>query len=161
SVAGGYVTLNDPSGTELWSLDDGRSHWTARRLPDPGWIWVVGYSGLPRAAPEAIRSVRDRLAQPDGPDLLRRFEGIAREGIRALCREDRGEVGARLTENHQLLREVGVSHPRLEALLDAGRPAMLGGKLTGAGRGGSIVALPIPGRELELARRIGPGGGVP
>jgi len=161
SVAGGFVTLNDPSGSLLWTLDDGRTRWTARRVPDPGWIWVVAYSGIPRAAPEAIRAVRDRLEQSDGPQLLRRFEAVAHGGIQALCAEDRTEVGHRLTENHQLLQEVGVSHPRLEALLEAARPAMIGGKLTGAGRGGSIVALPIPGRELELARRIARAGGVP
>ncbi|MHB1435418.1 MAG: mevalonate kinase family protein [Thermoplasmata archaeon] len=161
SVAGGYVALNDPSGSELWTLEDGRVKWTARRIPDPGWLWVVAYSGIPRAAPEAIRSVRDRLEQMDGPELLRRFETVAREGIRALGREDREEVGARLTENHLLLREVGVSHPRLEALLEAAGPSMIGGKLTGAGRGGSVVALPFPGRELDLARRIARAGGVP
>ncbi len=161
SVAGGYVALNDASGTELWTLEDGQIQWTARRIPDPGWIWVVAYSGIPRAAPEAIRSVRERLEQPDGPELLRQFEAVARAGIRALLREDREEVGARLTENHRVLREVGVSHPRLEALLEAARPSMIGGKLTGAGRGGSIVALPFPGRELELARRIARAGGVP
>ncbi len=161
SVAGGFVTLNDPTGSELWTLDDGRTQWTARRIPDPGWIWVVAYSGIPRAAPEAIRLVRDRLEQPDGPRLLQRFESVARGGIQALCREDRTEVGRHLSENHELLREVGVSHPRLEALLEAARPAMMGGKLTGAGRGGSLVTLPIPGRELELARRIARAGGVP
>jgi mevalonate kinase len=161
SVAGGFVTLNSSEGSKLWELEDGTTRWIARRIPDPGWIWVVAYTGIPRAAPEAIRAVRDRLEQPDGPELLRRFESVAHSGIRALRREDRDEVGRSMTDNHRLLQEVGVSHPRLEALLAAASPAMLGGKLTGAGRGGSVVVLPRPGRELELARRIARAGGVP
>ncbi len=49
----------------------------------------------------------------------------------------------------------------MEALLDAARPAVEGAKLTGAGVGGSIVALPFPGRELEASRRIAQAGGLP
>ena len=63
--------------------------------------------------------------------------------------------------NQELLRTVGVSHPRLEALLEAARPAAEGAKLTGAGAGGSIVVLPREGQEVDLVRRLARAGGLP
>jgi mevalonate kinase len=63
--------------------------------------------------------------------------------------------------NQELLRQVGVSHPRLEALLEAARPACEGAKITGAGAGGSVVVLPRPGQEVDLVRRLARAGGLP
>ena len=163
SVAGGYVTLNaGPEGGELiWSVHAGAESWEVRRADDPGWAWVVAYSGVPRSTAEAVRAVRARLERPDGPALLAEFANVARAGIQAVSEGDRSEAGRLLLRNQELLREVGVSHPRLEALLEAAAPAAEGAKLTGAGCGGSIVALPRPGREIELVRRLARAGAVP
>jgi len=163
SVAGGYVTLNagPASGPLLWTVGAGSERWEVRRAVDPGWDWVVAYSGIRRSTAEAVRAVSARLERPDGPALLEQFASVARAGIVAVTSGDREEVGRQLSRNHALLREVGVSHPRLEALIEAALPAALGAKLTGAGRGGSIVALPRPGREVELVRRLARAGAVP
>jgi mevalonate kinase len=160
-VAGGYVSVNGPGDGELFRLSDGDRRWTVRRVRDPSWSWVVAYSGIPRSTASAVRAVGLRLAASDGAALLDRFHALAESGIRAVVAEDRTEVGRLLDENQVLLAEVGVSHPRLEALLAAARPAIAGGKLTGAGAGGSVVVLPLPGRELEAARRIARAGGLP
>ncbi len=161
AVAGGYVTLNADDGPGLWSVTDGERSWTVRRVADPGWLWVVAYTGIPRNTGETVRAVGRRLSEPDGPGLLEGFRALALAGIDAVGKEDGETVGRLLNENHQLLREVGVSHPRIEALLEAAAPAALGGKLTGAGAGGSIVVLPKPGRQAEVVRRIARAGGVP
>lgn len=162
SVAGGYVTLNAGSdgGEPLWSVRLSGESWEVRRAPDPGWAWIVAYSGIPRSTAEAVKAVTARLEQPDGGSLLEEFGRVAREGIAAVRQGDRESVGRLLARNHQLLREVGVSHPRIEALLEAAAPAAAGAKLTGAGRGGSVVALPLPGREAELVRRFARAGAV-
>lgn len=161
AVAGGYVTLNAPHGEALWTVGDGAREWTVRRVPDPSWVWIVASSGVPRSTAATVRAVGHRLDQPDGPKLLERFRSVALEGMAAIAREDRRAAGAALDENHRLLREVGVSHPRLEALLEAVRPAVDGAKLTGAGAGGSIVVLPSIGREAEAARLLARAGGRP
>jgi mevalonate kinase len=161
SVAGGLVAVNAGAGPPLWELHAGEQHWLVRRVRDPGWVWLVAYSGVPRSTAEAVRAVGRRLEQPDGPKLLDAFEEIARQGIDAVGREERSETGRWMNENQRLLREVGVSHPRLEALLEAVGPAVEGAKLTGAGAGGSIVALPKAGREVEAQRRIERAGGRP
>ncbi|MCI4321570.1 MAG: mevalonate kinase [Thermoplasmata archaeon] len=161
SVAGGYVSLNGPGGEVLSEYTDGNQSWTARRVHDPSWSWVVAYSGLPRSTADAVRAVGERLKRSDGPELLDRFARVAESGIRAVVAEDREAVGTLLDENQLLLAEVGVSHPQLEKLLRAARPTILGGKLTGAGAGGSVVVLPLPGRELDAARRMARAGGLP
>jgi mevalonate kinase len=47
-----------------------------------------------------------------------------------------------MDENHRLLQAIGVSCPTLDALVQAARQGgALGAKLSGAGRGGNMVAL--------------------
>ncbi|HYK92957.1 MAG TPA: hypothetical protein VEY07_02815 [Thermoplasmata archaeon] len=159
-VGGGYVAVNAGSGALLWELSDGSNRWTARRVTDPGWVWLVAYSGVPRSTADAVRAVERRLSEPDGSRLLEQFREVATLGVEAVAREDRAAIGPLLDRNHALLREVGVSHPRLEALLDAVRPVSEGAKLTGAGAGGSIVALVRSGREAEATRRVQRAGGA-
>jgi len=160
-VGGGYLAVNGGTGEPLWTVASADRTWTVRRVEDPGWIWVVAHSGIPRSTGDAVRAVSRRLAAPDGPDLLREFSQVAADGIRAVGAGDRRTVVELLGRNQQLLREVGVSHPRLEELLAAAAPAAEGAKLTGAGAGGSIVALPVPGKETELLRRLSRAGALP
>ncbi|MGI0155331.1 MAG: mevalonate kinase family protein, partial [Thermoplasmata archaeon] len=160
-VGGGFLAVNGGTGRPLWTVEDGERRWQVRRVSDPGWLWVVAHTGIPRSTAEAVRAVGERLARPDGPSLLAEFRRIAEEGTRAVERGDRSAVAELLGRNQALLREVGVSHPRLEELLRAAAPAAEGAKLTGAGAGGSIVVLPVPGKETELLRRLARAGGLP
>jgi mevalonate kinase len=68
------------------------------------------------------------------------------------------ELGNMLTENHKLLLRLGVSHPKIEKLiencLDNGA---LGAKLTGAGKGGSMIALMPNDRSIEISTKISRG----
>ncbi len=162
AVAGGFLTVNAArTGLALWEVHDGAARWEVRRLPDPGWVWVVAHSGVPRSTGDAVRAVGSRLRAADGPALLAEFRRVAEEGIDAVEAGDRAAVGRLMRRNHELLREVGVSHPRLEELLRAAEPLSEGAKLTGAGAGGSIVALPRPGSETELVRRLARAGALP
>jgi mevalonate kinase len=161
AVAGGFLALNGGSGEPLWTVRDGDRRWDVRRVTDPGWVWVVAHSGVPRSTGDAVRAVGRRLARPDGPSLLDQFRQVAEDGIRAVAGSDRRSVAELLVRNQELLREVGVSHPRLEELLRAAAPSAEGGKLTGAGAGGSVVFLPVPGKEIDLVRRLARAGGLP
>jgi len=52
------------------------------------------------------------------------------------------QLGPLLTDNHRLLREMDVSSPELDTLVDAALNAgALGAKLSGGGRGGNMIAL--------------------
>ncbi len=67
---------------------------------------------------------------------------IAKMGRQAIERGESETVGRLMNENHRLLQLIGVSSPELEGLVKAARQGgALGAKLSGAGRGGNIIAL--------------------
>ena len=88
-------------------------------------------------------------------DLSSRARMICRRALDSILKGNEVELGKLLTENQKLLTLLGVSHPVIEKLiercLDNGA---LGAKLTGAGRGGAIIAL-IPSESCkEISDRI-------
>ena len=65
-----------------------------------------------------------------------------------------------MNENHDLLREMGVSSPELDRLVSAAREAgALGAKLSGAGRGGNMIAL-AAGRADDIAQALREAGAI-
>lgn len=67
----------------------------------------------------------------------------------ALEEGDFENVGRIMTENHHILREMGLSHEILDSLCQVAlENGALGAKVTGGGRGGYMVAL-TPGKELQ------------
>ena len=88
-VAGGFVAINGGPGDPLWSVRSPEHRWEVRRVSDPGWVWVIAFSGIPRSTADAVRAVGARLAAPGGPELLEEFRRVATEGIEAVGRGDR------------------------------------------------------------------------
>jgi len=89
---------------------------------------------------------------------------------RDLCQEARGllsetevdqaRLGAMLYEHQVQLRDgIGVSHPKLDQLIDAAMAAgALGGKLNGSGCGGAMFAY-APRKQEQVAEAINRAGG--
>lgn len=105
---------------------------------------LVADSGIPSQTREVVGNVRRHWeAEPTRYETL--FDRVAEEveaARRAIARGDVQALGQRMDANHELLREIGVSAPVLDRLVAAARRAgALGAKLSGAGRGGNIVAL--------------------
>lgn len=75
-------------------------------------------------------------------NILREINRIVMEGIISLERGDINTIARLFNKNHLLLKELGVSTPKIEEareyLLSLG---ILGVKLTGAGGGGSIIGV--------------------
>ena len=81
-----------------------------------------------------------------------RIADTARQAIEA---GDVVQVGRLLTENHVLLQEMTVSEPKLDKLVNAALGAgALGAKLSGAGRGGNMIALVDDDRETAVAAAL-------
>jgi mevalonate kinase len=164
AVAGGALAVGaEPMGEPLWELpaEGNRFGWHVGALPDPGWTWVVGFTGTQKDTAQVVRRVGERVRSPDGPGILERIAEISREGITALARKDRAKVGALMGENQDELVKLGISTPRLDTLLRATRGCAIGAKITGAGGGGSILALAPEGGERRLASALEAAGGIP
>lgn len=90
-----------------------------------------------------------------------RIGKIAKEGEKHLMAGDARKVGELMNQNHEILaRDLGVSHPRLNRLADAARSAgAFGAKLSGAGKGGIMVALVSEKTKGAVAKAIENAGG--
>ncbi|GAB4320040.1 MAG: mevalonate kinase [Promethearchaeota archaeon] len=118
---------------------------------------LVVSSGVPRQTANMVAKVaRLREREPGTFErVVDRIDAVAREGARALEMGDLQEVGRLMYENHELLVELGVSHPTLDGLVNICREAgALGAKLTGGGGGGCVVVACAPGTEEAVERRL-------
>ena len=114
----------------------------------------MGYSGIRHKTREVVGDVRKAwTADKAAYDAI--FEEIGqgtRDGAKAFEAADWRALGALMDRNQTLLERMGVSCEKLETLILAARKAgALGAKLSGAGRGGCMVAL---AEDAEQARRL-------
>lgn len=110
-------------------------------------------SGLPSPTKQLVSRVRDRwLRDPEGSAaLFRQIGDIAREARHHIETGAVDALGPLMDKNHTLLIELGVSSPTLNRLVDVARDAgASGAKLSGAGHGGSVVAL-IQAEKIDAA----------
>lgn len=70
-------------------------------------------------------------------------------------------LGPLMDENQALLYKMGVSSPELDKLIEVARSSgALGAKLSGAGRGGNMIALVTPETASKVAAMIADAGAV-
>lgn len=113
-------------------------------LSDPDFIFVLVDSAVRRSAQAGIAHTQ-KLKTAD-PELwekkLGALHALAAEGRALFENSEAHSLGVTMNLAHELLRSWDLSHPALEAereiLLAAGA---IGVKLTGAGRGGFLLAL--------------------
>ena len=101
---------------------------------------------------DMVAGVRDRRDQAPGQfdALFDQMDMLSRDGAEFLRAGAWRELGATMNICHGLLNAIGVSTPNLDRMVSlARRSGAVGAKLTGAGGGGSIVAL-CPGRIDEV-----------
>ncbi|WP_093858151.1 mevalonate kinase [Streptomyces sp. TLI_053] len=109
-----------------------------------GWSVVVADSGTPGHTGEAVALLSERFEHDSGagPRFVRAATRLVRAALRDLAEGDLAGLGTRLTAYHVLLRQLGLSTDRIDALVDGALAAgALGAKLTGGGLGGCAIAL--------------------
>jgi mevalonate kinase len=117
-----------------------------RPLDLPPMKMVVGYTKLPHDTKSEVKKVQElKKRHSDLVDRIFQAIGALSEKAVPLIREQNiAELGLLMNINHGLLASIGVSSRELEELVYAARGAggALGAKLTGAGGGGCMIALP-------------------
>ena len=159
---GGCIVLSDKIEDNLnWiytrSLNGVSWHVHSVDLSNIDDVWlVIGSTGIHAPTSEQVEKVANLIKEQ--PGKMREIETIgivSRRGIAALMSGDMESVGRAMSENHLLLRSLGVSCPELEVLISAAAPSSLGVKLTGAGGGGCMIALTrnpkMTSEAIELA----------
>ena len=126
----------------LWDVQRGERRWYLHHLDAPALTLVVGHTGVRgRTADEVAKVARFVKRTGFAREVIRDLGKVARAAVPLLAAPDKPALGQRMDEAHNLLRILGVSHPRLDELCDAARRHAYGAKLTGSGGGGSMIAL--------------------
>lgn len=78
-------------------------------------------------------------------ELTRDASAICSMGAKAIAKGSLEEIGLLMTQNHSLLKEIGVSNKEVEKIINIClKYGSLGAKITGAGGGGCILVLARP-----------------
>ncbi len=118
---------------------------------------LVADTGQSSSTKTVVGDVR-RQWQADTARFEAIFAGcgrIARQARQAIESGDVVQVGRLMDENHRLLQEMTVSSAALDGLVLAARQAgALGAKLSGAGRGGNMIALVTMEGETAVSQAL-------
>jgi mevalonate kinase len=118
---------------------------------------LVVYSGSSRRSKRLISHVAEvkRLLPSYFSGLVSSASYMSDLAEERLAAGDMEGLGRLLTYNHAVLSAVGVSTPRLDRLVDLLLSlGCHGAKLTGAGGGGSVVALAPEGKEKRIISEV-------
>ena len=157
SAGGGLLVLPTPRDGLLWTIQRDARRWCLHRTDLPPLDFVIGNTGISAATGPLVANVKERVDRsPRTANAVREIGRITLDGLDALRRNDLVAAGHLMDRNHALLTQLGVGHPMLDRLADAARKTSYGAKLTGAGGGGSIVALSDrPAETTEAIRAAG------
>lgn len=118
---------------------------------------IIGDTGARSATKEVVGDVRRRweAGRERFEQLFDACGRLADAGRAALAAGDLAAVGRLMSENHARLVEMTVSSPPLDRLVAAALAAgALGAKLSGAGRGGNMIALVDEGAEEAVGAAL-------
>ncbi|MCQ8903468.1 MAG: mevalonate kinase [Methanothrix sp.] len=139
---GGYVLLSDGiAQVDLPPLD-----------------LVVGCTSVPhdtRAEVARVQELKSRYPEIVDP-IFKAIGVISRKAVPCIKNMELEELGTLMNINHGLLEAIGVGTRELSELVYAARGAgsALGAKLTGAGGGGCMIALPREGTSQKTITAI-------
>ncbi|UCE91424.1 MAG: mevalonate kinase [Methanobacteriota archaeon] len=156
----GVLVSPEKGDRHIWTISSGPQDWHAHHCEVRGLEFVVGYTGIHASTGPLVDSVRS-LVESDGEAkrMIRRIGEISMEGVEAVRNADKVRIGSLMDENHRLLCALGVGHPVLDEFVEACKGRCYGSKLTGAGGGGSMIALTDDADGV--CRAVSSAGGTP
>jgi len=158
STHGKGVFVDRKAGEQLlWHIEKDVREWYVHHCDVPPLNLVVGFTGINAATGPLVAKVK-RFVNRSGfaKDVVAEIGGLTLEGKECLKRNDQIRLGELMTKDHRLLAILGVSSKELDKLVKATLPYSYGAKLTGAGGGGSMIALTDePAKVSDILRAKG------
>jgi mevalonate kinase len=105
---------------------------------------VIGSTGVRHSTGDLVASVKKFKDRNEVlfDDLAKQACDVCTQAIAAILSGKKEKIGKLLSENHALLRQIRVSHDKVDELINICNSAgALGAKITGAGGGGAVIAL--------------------
>ena len=141
----------------LWHIKRDVREWYVHHCDVPPLNLVVGFTGINAPTGPLVAKVK-RFVDRSGfaKDVVEEIGCLTLEGKECLRKSDQVNLGRLMTKDHKLLAILGVSCKELDKLVKASLPHSYGAKLTGAGGGGSMIALTDePSKVAEILRAKG------
>jgi mevalonate kinase len=158
STHGWGVFVDRQAGEQLlWHIEKDVRDWYVHHCDVPPLNLVIGFTGINAATGPLVAKVK-RFVDRSGfaKDLVAEIGDLTIEGRDCLKRKDLVRLGELMTKDHRLLAILGVSSKELNKLVKAALPYSYGAKLTGAGGGGSMIALTdVPAKVADALRAKG------
>ncbi len=162
STNGGGIALNIPYKKEdfLWTVTKEKNRWDISKVHVPEMTFVIGNTGIRAPTGPLVEKVRRyKESNTFAAEIIDDIANITLDGMEALKKDDREELGRLMTKDHKYLSILGVSCPQLNKLVESTLPYSYGAKLTGSGGGGCMVAL--TDKPEKVAKAIKMHGGTP
>jgi len=124
---------------------------------------VIANSGIPGNTKEAVAGVKTRWQQypVQFEALFQKIGQIVINAENAISSGDMKYLGNLMSDNHKILTQIGVSHPKLDTMVEAAiSSGAFGAKLCGGGLGGNVIALTTPGMAEKIADQLKNAGAV-
>ena len=105
---------------------------------------VIASTGVRHSTGDLVAGVKKFKDRNESlfEDMAVRAAAICTQAQDAMASGKRDRVGELMNENQVILRQLGVSHYKVDDLIDTcARAGALGSKITGAGGGGAVIAL--------------------
>jgi mevalonate kinase len=114
---------------------------------------IIGNTGVRHSTGDLVSSVK-RFKDENSllfDNLSHHAANICRDAFTAITKGDENKLGILMKENHTLLQQIGVSHDKIDYLVNVCiENGALGAKLTGAGGGGTMIALVRQEEKLKI-----------
>ena len=162
STHGQGISINGPEGTgkHLWDISANGNTWSVRDISIPDMCIVVGYTGIHAPTGPLVEKVKKYMNKCKfANDIIDEIGQTTIEGMNALKNGDLVKLGNMMTNDHKLLSILGVSCNELNKLVKSSIKYSYGAKLTGAGGGGSMIAL--TDQPEKVCEAISLHGGTP
>lgn len=132
-------------------------------VPGKPFTLVIADTGIKSSTSKVVSEVKQNTLEYPAKfeALFSQIGAISLSVKQSFLLGDLQVMGKSLTENHLLLREMGVSCEKLDLLVDCALECgALGAKLSGGGQGGNMIALVEPGHAESLAKALKSKGAV-
>ncbi|AFU58053.1 mevalonate kinase [Candidatus Nitrososphaera gargensis Ga9.2] len=109
-----------------------------------GLALVVASTGVRHSTGDLVAGVMRFKERNESlfQNLAKQAADICTQAQSAMVSGRRDKLGTLMNENQAILRQIGVSHYKVDDLIDiCGKAGALGAKITGAGGGGAVIAL--------------------
>lgn len=152
----GIMVWNEKKDGYIWEISKNNKTWYIYPFDVPDIKIIVGFTGTKSKTSMMVKKVKKFVEHSSfARELLDEMASLVMGGLDAIKRNDIVELGRIMNNDHKILRTLGASTEKIEKMVgEAIKNGAYGAKLTGAGGGGSVIAIADAENEERIYRAM-------